>query len=178
MPIVDMCRFAVVSSTEIWSEMQRSVLTKADSHACERLKNVERCDKRAVPGTASPQANQAKNDLLWRRMDEWGCDLVFTSAHYGARPTHAVWQGKVFSRSGRSSKYPPLVESTGYGTAAGLCGVNCRHTMTPYVEGKSKLPDTEWAKQERLTGMTSSEYYGAAQAQRRLSPRSGRPSAR
>lgn len=114
------------------------------------------------------QANQARNDLLWRRMDEWGCDLVFTSAHYGARPTHAVWQGKVFSRSGKSGKYPPLAESTGYGTAGGLCGVNCRHTMTPYVEGYSKLPDTDWSAQERLTGMTSAEYYEATQAQRRL----------
>lgn len=114
------------------------------------------------------QANQARNDLLWRRMDEWGCDLVFTSAHYGARPTHEVWQGKVYSRSGKSSRYPSLVEATGYGTAAGLCGVNCRHTMTPYVEGYSKLPDTDWSAQERLTGMTSGEYYAATQAQRRL----------
>ena len=114
------------------------------------------------------QANQARNDVLWRRMDEWGCDLVYTTAHYGARPTHAVWQGKVFSRSGRSAKYPPLVEATGYGTAAGLCGANCRHRMVPYVEGASKLPDTDYSEQERLTGMTGGEYYAATQAQRRL----------
>lgn len=114
------------------------------------------------------QANQARNDVLWRRMDEWGCDLVYTTAHYGARPTHAVWQGKVFSRSGRSAKYPPLVEATGYGTAAGLCGVNCRHRMVPYVEGASTLPDTDYSEQERLTGMTGGEYYAATQAQRRL----------
>ncbi len=114
------------------------------------------------------QANQARNDVLWRRMDEWGCDLVYTTAHYGARPTHAVWQGKVFSRSGRSAKYPPLVESTGYGTAAGLCGVNCRHRMVPYVEGASRPPSTDYSEQERLTGMTSGEYYAAAQVQRRL----------
>lgn len=114
------------------------------------------------------QANQARNDVLWRRMDEWECDLVYTTAHYGARPTHAVWQGKVFSRSGRSAKYPPLVEATGYGTAAGLCGVNCRHRMVPYVEGASKLPDTDYSEQERLTGMTGGEYYAATQAQRRM----------
>lgn len=114
------------------------------------------------------QANQARNDVLWRRMDEWGCDLVYTTAHYGARPTHAVWQGKVFSRSGRSAKYPALTEATGYGTAAGLCGVNCRHRMVPYVEGASKLPDTDYSEQERLTGMTGGEYYAATQAQRRL----------
>lgn len=117
------------------------------------------------------QANQARNDVLWRRMDEWGCDLVYTTAHYGARPTHAVWQGRVFSRSGRSAKYPALVEATGYGTAAGLCGVNCRHRMVPYVDGASKLPDTDYSEQERLTGMTSDEYYAATQAQRRMEAR-------
>lgn len=113
------------------------------------------------------QWNQARNDLLMRRCDEWGVDLVFTSAHFGARPTHAVWQGRVFSRSGSSPDYPPLVESTGYGTVTGLCGANCRHTMTPYVEGYSQLPDTDWSEQERLTGMTSDEYYEATQRQRR-----------
>lgn len=113
------------------------------------------------------QWNQARNDLLMRRCDEWGCDLVFTSAHFGARPTHAVWQGKVFSRSGSSPDYPPLVESTGYGTVTGLCGANCRHEMTPYVEGYSKLPDTDFSDQEHATGMTSDEYYEATQRQRR-----------
>lgn len=113
------------------------------------------------------QWNQARNDLLMRRCDEWGVDLVFTSAHYGARPTHAVWQGKVFSRSGSSPDYPDLVQATGYGTVTGLCGANCRHTMTPYVEGHSQLPDTDWSEQERLTGMTSDEYYEATQRQRR-----------
>ena len=71
------------------------------------------------------QANQARNDVLMRRCDEWGHDLVYTTAHFGARPTHAVWQGRVFSRSGSSPDYPPLAESTGYGTAGGLCGANC-----------------------------------------------------
>ena len=113
------------------------------------------------------QWNQASNDLLMRRMDEWGLDLVFTSAHFGARPEHAVWQGKVFSRSGSSDRYPDLVQATGYGTVTGLCGANCRHTMTPYVEGYSKLPDTDWSAQERETGMTSDEYYEATQRQRR-----------
>lgn len=102
-----------------------------------------------------------------RRMDEWGLDLVFTSAHFGARPEHAEWQGGVFSRSGSSPDYPALVEATGYGTVTGLCGANCRHTMTPYVEGYSKLPGTDWSEQERLTGMTSDEYYEATQRQRR-----------
>lgn len=113
------------------------------------------------------QANQARNRLLMQRMDEWEWDLVFVDAHFGARPSHAEWQGKVYSRSGRSTEYPSLVESTGYGTVTGLCGANCYHNMAPYVPGLSQLPDTDFADQEKLVGMTSDEYYAATQKQRR-----------
>lgn len=113
------------------------------------------------------QANQARNRLLMQRMDEWEWDLVFVDAHFGARPSHAEWQGKVYSRSGRSTEYPSLVESTGYGTVTGLCGANCYHYITPYVPGYSQLPDMDYSEQERITGMTSDEYYAATQKQRR-----------
>lgn len=73
--------------------------------------------------------------------DELDTDLIETSAHPGARPTHAVWQGKIFSRSGKSKKYPPI-EETGLGTAGGLCGVNCRHLYFPYFDGAKRMyPD-------------------------------------
>ena len=113
------------------------------------------------------QANQARNRLLMQRMDEWEWDLVFVDAHFGARPSHAEWQGKVYSRSGRSTEYPSLVDATGYGTVTGLCGANCYHYMTPYVPGSSELPDMDYSEQERITGMTSDEYYAATQKQRR-----------
>ena len=113
------------------------------------------------------QANQARNRLLMQRMDEWEWDLVFVDAHFGARPSHAEWQGKVYSRSGRSTEYPSLVDATGYGTVTGLCGANCYHYMTPYVPGYSELPDMDYSEQERITGMTSDEYYAITQKQRR-----------
>lgn len=68
-----------------------------------------------------------------------GCDLVEVTAHAGARPEHAVWQGKIYSRSGKSEKYPSLVESTGYGTGPGLGGWNCRHSMFPYFDGTGRV---------------------------------------
>ena len=69
--------------------------------------------------------NQTTSQLQWSRADELGQDLVLTSAHGGARPSHAVWQGQIFSRSGTSPEYPAFVQSTGYGTGAGLGGWNC-----------------------------------------------------
>lgn len=80
--------------------------------------------------------NQTACKLQIARADEMGCDLVETTAHPGARPSHAEWQGQVFSRSGHSRKYPPF-ERTGYGTGAGLCGWNCRHSFYPFFEGLS-----------------------------------------
>ena len=31
-----------------------------------------------------------------------GCDLVEVTAHAGARPSHAEWQGKIVSLSGQA----------------------------------------------------------------------------
>ena len=93
----------------------------------------------AVRRAVRTGVNQTTGILQETRADEFGADLVETSAHSGARPTHAEWQGKVFSRSGSSKKYPPFKESTGYGTVGGLCGVNCRHSFYPFFEDSQPL---------------------------------------
>lgn len=87
--------------------------------------------------------NQTCSILQEDRADEMESDLVEVTAHAGARPSHAEWQGKIYSRSGNSDKYPPLKESTGYGTGPGLCGWNCRHNFYPYFEGISNPAYTE-----------------------------------
>lgn len=66
-----------------------------------------------------------------------GMDLVEVSAHEGARPEHEAWQGKVYSKSGTSDKYPPF-SICGLGEADGICGINCRHSFYPYFEGRDR----------------------------------------
>ena len=39
--------------------------------------------------------------LQLARMEEMDCEFVEVTAYEGARPTHAVWQGKVYHRGGR-----------------------------------------------------------------------------
>ena len=77
--------------------------------------------------------NQTTGKLQVARMDEMGCEFVETSAHGGARPSHAEWQGRRFHRGGavdyKGKPYPDFEAATGYGTGAGLCGWNCRHTF-------------------------------------------------
>lgn len=104
-----------------------------------RTDHMDVAVRRAVRTGVSQTAAKVQEVVL----DEFDVDLVETSAHSGARPSHAEWQGKVYSRSGRSKEYPPFVESTGYGTAGGLCGVNCRHSFYPFFEDSEPLYTAE-----------------------------------
>lgn len=120
--------------------------------------------------------NQMAGKLSIAQMDDMDCDLVETTAHAGARPSHQVWQGKVFSRGRRNSHYPDFVSSTGYGSGGGLCGWNCRHSFFPYFEGlsqsaypRSKLKEYE-EKSVEYNGQTL-KYYDATQMQRGLERR-------
>ena len=72
--------------------------------------------------------------------------MVETTAHSGTRPTHAEWQGQIFSRSGKSRKYPDFVKVTGYGTGEGLGGWNCSHSFAPYIEGMPRTYTPEMLK--------------------------------
>ncbi len=87
--------------------------------------------------------NKTAGDLTMESCGELGVDLVETSWHLGARhvknppnpwSNHDEWQGRVFSLSGKSDKYPDFYKSTGYGEVDGLCGINCRHSFSPYFE--------------------------------------------
>lgn len=72
-----------------------------------------------------------------------GCYLMEISAHSGARPTHAVWQGQLVTLTGQDAgkiidgmKVFTLSE-IGYGSGAGFRGWNCRHDWYPYFLGLS-----------------------------------------
>lgn len=84
-----------------------------------------------------------------------GVSLVETTAHIGARPEHAAWQGKIFAFKGKSGKYPDFIKATGYGDITGIAGINCRHQFYAYFEGASEksygqnelkeLNNTKWS---------------------------------
>lgn len=85
--------------------------------------------------------NQTCAKLQLKRMEEMGCEFVEVTAHEGARPTHAVWQGLVYHRGGAvvhdGERYEDFETATGYGTGPGLCGWNCRHNFYPFYPGIS-----------------------------------------
>lgn len=81
--------------------------------------------------------NQTAGKITEMNADQLGAEYYETSAHPGARPSHAAWQGRVFKIVGATREYPNFEESTGYGTAGGLCGINCRHSFYPFFPGLS-----------------------------------------
>ncbi len=81
--------------------------------------------------------NQTAGKLTELYGADLGCEYYETSAHAGARPSHSVWQGRIFKIEGASGDYPNFADSTGYGTGEGLCGWNCRHSFYPYFPGLS-----------------------------------------
>lgn len=114
---------------------------------------------------------QMSGELQLERAKEVNWDLVEVSAHIGARPEHAEWQGKVYSLTG-SNGYKDFYAMTGYGDMLGLCGINCRHTFYPFYKGstttytKSELEEMKNAK-VYYNGKEMS-YYDATQLQRRM----------
>ena len=85
--------------------------------------------------------NQTCAKLQLARMEEMDCEFVEVTAHEGARPTHAVWQGRFYHRGGAvvqdGERYEDFEAATGYGTGPGLCGWNCRHNFYPFYPGVS-----------------------------------------
>ena len=89
------------------------------------------------------QLNTSAANLTLADCEELGCGLVETSWHNGARPEHEVWQGKIFSLDPKNTKYGyfygPLEQGLpAYGDPLGICGINCYHSFSPYIEGQPR----------------------------------------
>ncbi len=84
---------------------------------------------------------QTVRKLSLMNANDMGCDLMEITAHGGARPSHAAWQGKIVSLSGRRG-YLSL-KAIGYGTGDGFGGWNCRHDWYPFFEGISRREYSE-----------------------------------
>lgn len=111
--------------------------------------------------------HQLSGQISIANCEKTGTDLVEVSSHWGARESHAVWQGKIYSRSGKSKKYPDFAECH-YGEVDGLMGVNCRHAFYPFFDGISE--PTEWEDEPDPKDYRGKRYTytEATQKQRRM----------
>lgn len=156
------------------SKLTNSGLRSID-YATGSTNKVDVAARRAVM-TGIGQISGEQTKLAMQELDT---DLVEVSAHAGARDTgggyinHKSWQGKVYSLSGNSDKYPSLTAVTGYGSGGGLQGWNCRHNFYPFLEGISERTYTD----QQLKDIDSKPFtyegkqytaYEATQQQRKL----------
>lgn len=98
-----------------------------------------------------------------------GTEYFEVEWHAGARPTHAVWQGQVWTKE-------QLYSVCGLGTVSGLLGANCYHTYYPFFPGISQRNwSDEWLeaqnrKESKPKEFRGKEYtlYEAKQRQRQM----------
>ena len=99
----------------------------------------------AVKRAVTSGVNQTSLKFKMDKCKELGINIVKTSSHGGARPSHQEWQGKLFYLHTPVKGLQNFKKATGYGRVDGLGGANCRHSfyeVTDY-EYKNNLVDTE-----------------------------------
>ena len=96
---------------------------------------VRRCVLTGVGQTAAA--------VSLRQAEDAGCYLMEITAHSGARPDHAEWQGQLVTITGKDAgkiidglRVFTLSE-IGYGSGEGFKGWNCRHNWHAYYPGFS-----------------------------------------
>ena len=94
----------------------------------------------AVRRHVRTQIAQDSARMTLDRLEKMDVALVEVSSHEDARPSHATWQGRVYSLHGDlrmedGTFYPDFYSSTNYGAVDGLLGANCRHSFGPYRHG-------------------------------------------
>lgn len=96
---------------------------------------VRRCVLTGVSQTAAAVAKQQAENA--------DCKYMELTAHSGARPEHAKWQGQLVLIKGKRTKLYIdglkvfTLSEIGYGEGAGFKGWNCRHNWHPYYVGYS-----------------------------------------
>lgn len=147
----------IVSGAFDYNSVLRRVVTQLTNsglrqidYASGRANRVDVAARRAVM-TGITQLTGHISDF---NAEKLGTEYYEVAWHAGARPTHQVWQGKVWSKE-------QLVTVCGLGTVTGLEGVNCYHERYPFILGISERNWTdEWLEKKNQEENTPKEYAG------------------
>jgi len=146
----------VTGSFDYNSVLRRTVTQLTNSglrtidYASGRSNRVDVAARRAVM-TGITQLSGQIADI---HAEKLGTDYFEVEWHAGARPTHQVWQGRVYNRE-------ELVTVCHLGEITGLEGVNCYHTRFPFFPGISVRNWTdEWLEEKNREENTPKEFHG------------------
>lgn len=97
---------------------------------------------------------QIANQVNEQNAAKLGTDYFEVDWHANARPDHAEWQGKVYTRQ-------QLVSVCGLGEVTGLLGANCYHNYYPFVPGVSvRQWSDEWLREKNREEAEPREWKG------------------
>ncbi|MCI6120658.1 MAG: phage minor capsid protein [Blautia sp.] len=86
--------------------------------------------------------------------EKLGTEYFEVAWHSGARPSHAEWQGRVWSKQ-------QLYDVCGLGTVTGLLGANCYHEYYPFFPGISERNwSDEWLEEQNRKENTPKKWKG------------------
>lgn len=154
---LDAACIEIVSGAFDYNSVLRRVVTQLTNsglrqidYASGRANRVDVAARRAVM-TGITQLTGHISDMNAEKLGTEYFEIVW---HAGARPTHQVWQGKVWSRQ-------QLVTVCGLGTVTGLEGANCYHERYPFIPGISERNWTdEWLEKKNREENTPKEFRG------------------
>lgn len=110
------------------------LLTQSGLRHIDYKNGVTRQIDTAVRNAVLTASAQLSGEIMQANIEESGVAYVQVPAHWGARDSHAVWQGKVYSLAEFRSV-------CGYGEPSNpdhIYSYNCRHTHYPYWPGISE----------------------------------------
>lgn len=119
-------------------------------YASGRANRVDVAARRAVMTGVS----QLSGKISEMNAEKLGTEHFEVEWHAGARPTHAVWQGRVYSKE-------ELTTVCGLGSVTGLLGANCYHMYYPFIPGISVRNWTDdWLEEQNCKENVPREFQG------------------
>lgn len=147
----------IVSGAFDYNSVLRRVVTQLTNsglrqidYASGRANRIDVAARRAVMTGVS----QLSGKISEMNAEKLGTEHFEVEWHAGARPTHAVWQGRVYSKE-------ELTTVCGLGSVTGLLGANCYHMYYPFVPGISVRNWTdEWLEEQNRKENTPNTFNG------------------
>lgn len=131
------------------TQLTNSGLRQID-YSSGRANRVDVAARRAVMTAVS----QITGKISEYNAQKLGTEYFEVEWHAGARPTHAVWQGRVWSKE-------QLYSVCGLGTVTGLLGANCYHTYHLFFPGLSERNWTDdWLEEQNRKENEPREFLG------------------
>lgn len=169
---LDAACFDIVTGSFDYGSVLRRVVTQLTNsgmrtvdYASGKADRIDVAARRAVLTGVS----QITGRISEYNAERLGTEYFEVEWHPGARPTHTVWQGRVWTKE-------QLRSVCGLGTVTGLLGANCYHTYYPFFQGISERNwSDEWLQKQDIKENKPREFqrkeytlYGAKQRQRQM----------